>query len=84
MLVKFYMKTTNKSNNPIFDPRLGGHYKTGSRFRDPETGRLVPNACWFCYNSPTGAHYWIIHSTTGKCKHCHKEKDFAGKVAQAY
>lgn len=65
-----------KSNNPIFDPRLGGHWRTGSRFRDPKTGRLVFNPYWFCYKSPVGAHHWIVQSFVGVCKYCHKEKGF--------
>lgn len=70
------MKTRNKFTNPIFDPSLGGHYKTGSYFRDPKTGRFVANPYWFCQKSPSSAHHWIIQSTAGKCHYCHKKKEF--------
>lgn len=64
----------------VFDPRLGGVRGQGARYRDPKTGRLVPNPnkgeSWYCQKSPTGAHYWIISNHTGNCRYCPATKEF--------
>lgn len=69
-------------NSPeaVFDPRLGGKDKHGSKYRDPKTG-------WFVSSlevKPTcPPHYWIIDSlNVGRCKKpgCGAVRDFGKEM----
>lgn len=58
----------------VFDPRLGGKDKHGSKYRDPKTG-------WFVSSCPP--HYWIIDSlNVGRCKKpgCGAVRDFGKEM----
>lgn len=65
-------------NSPeaVFDPRLGGKDKHGSKYRDKRTGHFVlKRSC--------PPHYWIIDSlNVGRCKKpgCGEVRDFGKEM----
>lgn len=67
-------------NSPeaVFDPRLGGKDKHGSKYRNPKTGWFVPKV------PSCPPHYWLINEkNVGWCKKCGAVRDFAKGLTKA-
>jgi len=67
------------SQQAVLDPRLGGKYGCGTKYRDRKTGHFVPSpkarAC--------PPHYWLIDSlNVGRCKFCNEVRDFGKEMAK--
>jgi hypothetical protein len=40
-----------------------------------ENKEFIASERWKCVKSPSGAHYWIIHSYDMTCKYCNNNKE---------
>ena len=80
-LPMLYYVLKTEVGNVVFDPTLGGH--GGSKYRGAH-GRFIANPNkgkpWYCRESPTGAHHWIITGSEGRCKYCTARREM-GKWA---
>jgi hypothetical protein len=67
------------SQQAVFDSRLGGKDKHGSKYRDKKTGHFVPAP----KVPPCPPHYWLINEgNVGYCKKCGAVRDFSKEMAK--